>query len=55
MEAGGRLTNLCGEQITYNKPKVIACRGIIGSNDQSHAQIVATLAPLVSSMLEEHQ
>jgi len=55
LEAGGRLTNLCGEQVTYNKPKVIACRGIIGSNDQSHTQIVATLASLVSSMLEERQ
>jgi 3'(2'),5'-bisphosphate nucleotidase len=55
LEAGGKLTNLCGEHITYNRPEVIACRGIIGSNDRVHTQIVATLAPLVSSMLEERQ
>lgn len=45
-EAGGRLTNLCGEELTYNKPDVTACTGLIGSNARAHDQIVEALAPL---------
>lgn len=47
LEAGGRLTNLCGEPIVYNKPDVIECRGLIASNGVAHDRIVATLAPLL--------
>lgn len=46
LEAGGVLTNLCGELLVYNKPDVIECRGLIGSNGLAHDQIVETLAPL---------
>ena len=47
MEAGGVLTNLCGEPLVYNKPDVTEWRGLIGSNGLAHAQIVAALAPLL--------
>jgi 3'(2'), 5'-bisphosphate nucleotidase len=46
-EAGGLLTNLCGERLVYNKPDVIACRGLIASNGQAHDRIVAALAPFL--------
>jgi 3'(2'), 5'-bisphosphate nucleotidase len=49
-EAGGTLTNLCGEKLTYNKPDVVECKGLIGSNSASHARIVDTLAPLLEQM-----
>jgi 3'(2'),5'-bisphosphate nucleotidase len=46
LEAGGVLTNLCGEPLVYNKPDVIECDGLIGSNGLTHVEIVETLAPL---------
>jgi 3'(2'),5'-bisphosphate nucleotidase len=46
LEAGGVLTNLCGEPITYNKRDVTECMGVIASNGLAHAQIVDVLAPL---------
>lgn len=46
LEAGGVLTNLCGEPFVYNKADVIECQGLIASNGLVHAQIVETLAPL---------
>lgn len=46
LEAGGVLTNLCGELPVYNKAKPIACKGLIASNGLAHTQIVETLAPL---------
>jgi 3'(2'), 5'-bisphosphate nucleotidase len=48
-EAGGMLTNLCGEAIIYNKPDVAECRGLIGSNGQVHDQITGQLAPLMEA------
>ena len=47
LEAGGVLTNLCGEPILYNKSDVAECKGLIGSNGLAHQRIVETLAPLV--------
>jgi 3'(2'), 5'-bisphosphate nucleotidase len=47
LEAGGVLTNLCGEPLVYNKADVTECRGLIGSNGLAHEQIVATIAPLL--------
>lgn len=47
LEAGGVLTNLCGEPLVYNKPDVTECRGLIGSNGLAHTRIVETLAPLL--------
>ena len=46
LEAGGVLTNLCGESLVYNKRDVTECTGLIASNGLAHAQIVETLAPL---------
>ena len=50
LEAGGVLTDLCGEPPTYNKAEVAECRGLIGSNGQAHAQIVEMLVPLLEQM-----
>ena len=47
LEAGGVLTNLCGEPLTYNKAEVAECRGLIGSNGRAHAQIVQIIEPLL--------
>ena len=47
LEAGGWLTNLCGEPIVYNKSDVTECRGLIASNGVAHDRIVAALAPMV--------
>ncbi len=46
LEAGGVLTNLCGDALVYNKCDVIECTGLIASNGRAHAQIVETLSPL---------
>jgi 3'(2'), 5'-bisphosphate nucleotidase len=46
MEAGGMLTNLCGEPVVYNKPDATACTGLVASNGLAHVQIVDALAPL---------
>jgi 3'(2'),5'-bisphosphate nucleotidase len=46
LEAGGVLTDLCGEPLVYNKPDVNACKGLIASNGLSQARIVQALAPL---------
>jgi 3'(2'), 5'-bisphosphate nucleotidase len=46
LEAGGVLTNLCGEVPVYNKAKPIACKGLIASNGLAHRPIVEALAPL---------
>jgi 3'(2'), 5'-bisphosphate nucleotidase len=50
LEAGGVLTNLCGEPLIYNKADVVECRGLIGSNGRVHARIVEILAPLLEQM-----
>jgi 3'(2'), 5'-bisphosphate nucleotidase len=47
LEAGGVLTNLCGERLVYNKRDVTECTGLIASNGLAHRQIVDTLAPLL--------
>lgn len=47
LEAGGWMTNLCGEPIVYNKADVTECRGLIASNGAAHDRIVDTLAPLI--------
>jgi len=47
LEAGGVLTNLCGEHLVYNKPEIAGCRGLIGSNGLSHKSIVDKMAPLL--------
>ncbi|MBN1660147.1 MAG: 3'(2'),5'-bisphosphate nucleotidase CysQ [Anaerolineae bacterium] len=46
-EAGGMLTGLRGEAITYNKPEIGACPGLVGSNGHAHQQVLDVLAPLL--------
>lgn len=46
LEAGGALTNLCGEQLVYNKIDVFSCKGLVVSNGQAQERIVEILAPL---------
>jgi 3'(2'), 5'-bisphosphate nucleotidase len=46
LEAGGMLTDLCGERIVYNKAEVTGCQGLIASNGLAHAGIVEALARL---------
>ncbi len=46
-EAGGVLTDLCGEPLTYNKAEITGCRGLVGSNGRAHAQVVEAIAPLL--------
>jgi 3'(2'), 5'-bisphosphate nucleotidase len=47
LEAGGTLTNLCGERPVYNQAEVAECRGLIGSNGQIHGRLVDTVAALL--------
>jgi 3'(2'),5'-bisphosphate nucleotidase len=47
LEAGGQLTNLCGEPIVYNRPDATECTGLIASNGLAHSEIVEALAPLL--------
>jgi 3'(2'),5'-bisphosphate nucleotidase len=46
LEAGGVLTNLCGELPVYNKAEPVGCAGLVASNGLAHGQIVETLEPL---------
>jgi 3'(2'),5'-bisphosphate nucleotidase len=50
LEAGGCFTNLFGEVLTYNRPGVQTCRGLVASNGRAQAEIVAALAPLRDEM-----
>ena len=47
VEAGGELTNLCGEPVVYNKPDATACTGLIASNGSAHSEIVEALTLLL--------
>jgi len=49
LEAGGTLTNLCGERPVYNQAEVAECRGLIGSNGQIHARLVEVVSALVEA------
>jgi len=51
-EAGGVMTNLCGEELSYNQADIVSCRGLIASNGQAHREIAARLAPLLSGEVE---
>jgi len=47
LEAGGVLTDLCGEPLVYNKAEIVGCRGLIGDNGLAHERIVESLVPLL--------
>jgi 3'(2'), 5'-bisphosphate nucleotidase len=46
-EAGGRLTDLFGRPLAYNKVEVQNRNGIVASNGVSHARIIESLEPLL--------
>jgi 3'(2'), 5'-bisphosphate nucleotidase len=50
LEAGGKLTDPCGDKIVYNKPEIGTCRGLVGSNGLAHAQIVETVSPFLDGL-----
>lgn len=47
LEAGGTLTGLRGETITYNKPEVGQCPGLVGSNGRAHGRVIEMLATIL--------
>jgi 3'(2'), 5'-bisphosphate nucleotidase len=46
-ESGGRLTDLFGRPLAYNKIEVQNRNGIVASNGVSHARIIESLEPLL--------
>jgi len=46
-EAGGRVTDLFGEPLSYNVREVQNLNGLVASNGVAHDQIIDTLAPLL--------
>lgn len=50
LEAGGKLTDPCGDDILYNEPEIGTCRGLVGSNGLTHARIVKTVAPFLDGL-----
>jgi 3'(2'), 5'-bisphosphate nucleotidase len=50
LEAGGRFTNLFGEDLVYNQPGVQLCHGLVASNGRAHAEILQTFALLRDQM-----
>lgn len=46
--AGGRVTDLMGEPLVYNKAQTNTPRGILGTNGPLHAACVAALAPILA-------
>jgi 3'(2'),5'-bisphosphate nucleotidase len=49
MEAGGVVTNLCGEPLRYNKRNVELCDGLVASNGRAHDRILAAIQPLLGA------
>ncbi len=46
-EAGGRMTDIFGEPLTYNLPDAQHRNGIVASNTTVHDQVIQKLAPLL--------
>ena len=47
-EAGGRMTDLWGAPLVYNRPDTLNRNGILATNGAAHESIVETLAPLLA-------
>ncbi|MBC7911017.1 MAG: 3'(2'),5'-bisphosphate nucleotidase CysQ, partial [Pyrinomonadaceae bacterium] len=47
-EAGGRLTDLFGQPLSYNSPEVQNRNGVVATNGAAHDEIVRRLAPLLT-------
>ena len=46
--AGGRMTDVDGEPLVYDRADLYNRRGIVASNGPLHDFVIATLAPLVA-------
>ncbi len=47
-EAGGRFSDLFGNEISYNSPRVQHPNGIVATNGVAHDKVIEKLAPLLS-------
>ena len=47
--AGGRMTDIDGNPLVYDRPDLYNRRGIVASNGPLHDFVIATLAPLVAA------
>jgi 3'(2'), 5'-bisphosphate nucleotidase len=47
IEAGGRLTDLFGQPLRYNGPRIDNRNGIVATNGAAHAMVIEGLAPLL--------
>jgi 3'(2'), 5'-bisphosphate nucleotidase len=47
-EAGGRLTDLFGGEVSYNAAEVQNLNGLVATNSAAHAQVIAALVPLLA-------
>jgi 3'(2'), 5'-bisphosphate nucleotidase len=48
--AGGRMTDVDGELLAYDRPDLYNRRGIVASNGPLHPFVIKTLAPLVANI-----
>jgi 3'(2'), 5'-bisphosphate nucleotidase len=47
-EAGGRMTDLFGQGLSYNSPDVQNRNGLVATNGAAHERVISQLAPLLS-------
>lgn len=47
VEAGGRLTDLFGQPIRYNGPRIDNQNGVVATNGAAHAMVIENLSPLL--------
>ena len=47
-EAGGRLTDLFGGEVSYNAAEVQNLNGLVATNGSAHAQVISALVPLLA-------
>ncbi|MFQ5864534.1 MAG: 3'(2'),5'-bisphosphate nucleotidase CysQ [bacterium] len=50
LEAGGKMTDLWGEPLEYNKPNVYNKKGFIASNGQKHFEIIQQIKPFLNQL-----
>ena len=52
-EAGGRMTDLWGEPMTYNSPDVLNRNGLVATNGAAHDAVVGRIRPLLEEFGRE--
>ena len=52
-EAGGKLTDLFGQPLSYNSPDLQNRNGVVASNSVAHERIISSLRPLLSKFGRE--